>query len=145
MSKVMIGDLERMLIAECVKDIPSFKKINRLFCMGANPNAVNEYGECVLAIVFEGYCSLYGTKLRSGFFAPHIVACFMSQGFNARRHGNRVISELQNGVYDRYIRQAIKMILQERKKAIKRDVTVIASCIKVIPSKIGKYFKPTVA
>ena len=62
-----IGNIERVLISECVKDIPSFSKIKRLFDMGADPNAVNEIGECVLGIVLEGYCSLYGANLRSGF------------------------------------------------------------------------------
>lgn len=106
-----IGKIERALIAECVKDIPSFLKIQRLFELGADANAINEFGECVLGIIFEGYCSMYGTKLRSGFFAPHIVSCFIENGFDVKRHGLKVISELQNGCYDRYIRKAIYMIL----------------------------------
>ena len=55
-----IGNLERVLISECVKDCPDFGIITKLFELGADINAVNEFGECTAAIVFEGYCSLYG-------------------------------------------------------------------------------------
>lgn len=136
MKNKRIGNLERMVIAECVKDVPSFAKIGRLFEMGADPNAVNEYGECVLGIVFEGYCSLYGTKLRSGFFAPHIVNVFLSYGFDARRHGMKVISELETGCYDRYMRMATKTILHERNRLLKRDLADIGACIKAISFKM---------
>ncbi len=136
-----IGQLERMVIAECVKDVPSFAKIGRLFDMGADPNATNEYGECVLAIVFEGYCCLYGTKLRSGFFAPHIVSTFMSYGFNAKKHGLSVVSELQNSSFDRYIRQAIKMILYSRNKQIRRDIITAKNCVKNLSAKVLQHLK----
>lgn len=135
MTKKRIGNLERALIAECVRDIPSFAKINRLFEMGADGNAVNEYGECVLAIVFEGYCSLYGANLRSGFFAPHIVSCFILNGFNTRKHGLHVISELQNNIYDKHIRRAIGIILRDRRENKKRDVATVRACLKAITEK----------
>lgn len=141
MKNKQIGNLERMVIAECVKDVPSFGKISRLFEMGADPNAVNEYGECVLGIVFEGYCSMYGTKLRSGFFAPHIVAVFLQYGFDAKRHGLKVISELQNSCYDRYIRMAIKTILSERNRMIKRDIAIFKNCMKNISDKVYRFLK----
>ncbi len=136
MNNKKIGNLERALIAECVKDVPSFLKINRLFELGADANAVNEYGECVLGIIFEGYCSLYGSNLRSGFFAPYLVRCFLQNGFNTRRHSLKVISELQNGSYDKHIRRAIKILLDERRRAFKQDMHTIGSCIKAISSKI---------
>lgn len=130
--KKKIGNLERALISECVKDIPSFTKINRLFEMGADANAVNEYNECVLEIVFEGYCSLYGTKLRSGFFAPYIVSCFIMNGFNVRKYGLHVISGLQNNDYDKHIRRAIALILRERRD---NALNGIQACIKNISAR----------
>lgn len=136
MKNKRIGNIERILIAECVKDIPSFAKINRLFEMGADPNAVNEYGESVLSIVFEGYCSLYGANLRSGFFAPHLVTCFIQNGFDVRKHGLFVISELENGIYDKHIRRAISMILTRRRQLIKKDVKTAAICLKMIAQKV---------
>ena len=47
--KKQIGYIERLLIAECKKDEPSFMQVNRLFELGADPNAVNEYGENVIS------------------------------------------------------------------------------------------------
>ena len=143
MKNKKIGTLERMVIAECVKDVPSFSKIGRLFEMGADPNAVNEYGECVLAIAFEGYCSLYGTKLRSGFFAPHIVSVFIQYGFNARKHGLRVISELQNSCYDRYIRMAIRNIHKERSRLMRKNLQDVKNCVKALTLKVYHSFRAT--
>ena len=127
--KKNIREVERRLISECVRDIPSFARIGRLFAEGADPNAVNGAGECVLAIAVQGYCALYGTRLRSGFFLPMIVAVFLENGFDVRRHGMRVISELQNSVYDKYARRAIAMILRARRAAIVNDVKAAAKAI----------------
>ena len=140
-----IGNIERVLISECVKDIPSFSKIKRLFDMGADPNAVNEIGECVLGIVLEGYCSLYGANLRSGFFVPMLVEIFTENGFNVRRHGLKVISELQNGCYDRHMRRAIKMILKARRECLRRDIHTLHRCIKAVTAKITGKTNPQAA
>lgn len=128
MTAKKIGNLERVLISECVKPIPDFGKITRLFEMGADINAVNEFGECTAAIVFEGYCSLYGAKLRSGFFAPQLVACFIDNGFDVCRHGLKTVSELQNGCYDKYMRMAVKMILDRRRKLFKKEFYTLKLC-----------------
>ena len=125
-----IGNLERVLISECVKNTPDFGRISKLFDMGADINAVNEFGECTASIVFEGYCSLYGNNLRSGYYAPILVNCFAEHGFDFRRHGLKVISELQNGCYDKYIRQAIAMILIKRRDAVKRENAAIKKALK---------------
>ena len=106
-----IGNLERVLISECVKDTPDFGCISKLFDMGADINAVNEFGECVAAIVFEGYCSLYGGDLRSGYYVPALISMFVKQGFDVKRHGLKTVSELQNCCYDKYVRKGIAMIL----------------------------------
>lgn len=140
-----IGNIERVLISECVRDMPSFAKIGRLFEMGADPNAVNEYGECVLSIVMEGYCSIYGANLRSGFFAPMLVSVFIENGFSVRRHGLKVISEMQNGCYDKYMRRAIKMILKARRGCIGRDLKTVKRCIRKLSGKITGKIKPQAA
>lgn len=133
MKNKRIGELERILISECVKDVPSFAKIGRLLRMGADPNAVNGIGECVLGIAMEGYCSLYGTGLRSGFFVPMIVAVFLENGFDARRHGLQVVSELQNGFYDKHMRRAAGMILRARRAAFGRDLVKAGKFLASLP------------
>ena len=145
MNDKKIGNIERVLISECVKDIPSFTKINRLFELGADPNAVNEIGECVLGIAIEGYCSLYGTNLRSGFFAPMLVSVFIENGFSVRRHGLKVISEIQNGIYDKYIRQAAKIILKKRGECLRQDIRTVKRCIKSISNRFTGKKKPQAA
>lgn len=140
-----IGNIERVLISECVKDIPSFAKIKRLFDMGADPNAVNDIGECVLGIILEGYCSLHGTNLRSGFFVPMLIEIFTENGFNVRRHGLKVISELQNGCYDKYMRRAIKMILKARRECLRKDINIVCRCVKNAASKFTGKIKPQAA
>ena len=137
-----IENLERVLISECVKDTPDFGKITKLFEMGADINAVNEFGECTAAIVFEGYCSLYGGALRSGYFVPSLVECFFEHGFDVRRHGLRTVSELQNCCYDKYVRRAIAMILEKRKKIMKNDFAVIVLAIKSFVTKGKKASAP---
>lgn len=138
MTAKKIGNLERVLISECVKPVPDFGKITRLFEMGADINAVNELGECTAAIVFEGYCSLYGAKLRSGFFAPQLTACFIDNGFDVRRHGLKTVSELQNGCYDKYMRTAIKIILDRRRKLLKQDLNTIKLCTAKLCKKLTR-------
>ena len=125
-----IGNLERVLISECVKDRPDFGKITKLFEMGADINAVNEFGECTASIVFEGYCSLYGGSLRSGYYVPILLDCFEKHGFDYRANGLKVVSELQNGCYDKYVRQAIVVILTKRRDAIKRENKAIKKALK---------------
>ncbi len=116
-----IGNLERVLISECVKDTPDFGCISKLFDMGADINAVNEFGECVAAIVFEGYCSLYGGNLRSGYYVPALISMFVKQGFDVKRHGLKTVSELQNCCYDKYVRKGIAMILDIRRRQLKQN------------------------
>ena len=142
MTSKRIGNLERVLISECVSKTPDFGTIARLFEMGADINAVNEYGECVAAIVFEGYCSLYGDRLRSGYYAPLLVRCFMENGFDVRRHGLKTVSELENCCYDKHVRAAIKMILDCRRECLKRDIRVLKAvtqklCKKVIRPRVA--------
>ncbi len=123
--KKRIGNIERILIRECVKDMPSFAKIQRLFDMGADPNCVNDFGESVLSIVMEGYCSLYGANLRSGFFAPMLTEIFIENGLDVRRFGLKIISEMQNSCYDKHMRRAIKIILRQRQECLKADIKTI--------------------
>ena len=125
-----IGNIERVLISECVKDTPDFGKISKLFDMGADINAVNEFGECTAAIVFEGYCSLYGGELRSGYYVPSLLECFFEHGFDVRRHGLKTISELQNCCYDKYVRRAIAMILERRRQVAKNNAYAIFARIR---------------
>lgn len=129
-----IGNLERMLISECVKDEPSFESIQRLFTLGADANAVNGLGECVLAVAAEGYCQLHGANLRSGFFMPMIVEAFIENGFSVRRHGLKVISELQNGIYDKYMRRAIRIILAKRRECAVKELRELMNTVKIIAS-----------
>lgn len=130
-----IGNLERVLISECVKDCPDFGKISKLFELGADINAVNEFGECTAAIVFEGYCSLYGDNIRSGYFVPSLLDMFIKHGFDVRRHGLKAVSELQNCCYDKYVRSAIKTILAMRAQIVKCDIGLFILCIKKLARK----------
>ena len=133
--KKQISHLEKILIDECRKDVPSLIQINRLFELGADPNAVNEYGESVLSLVFAGYCG-EGDKLRDARFAPQITVVFLCNGFDVRRHGLHVISEMQNSIYDKNMRMAIKIILQRRRAAFREDCRTVKLCIKAITGKI---------
>ena len=136
MMKKRIGNIERILIRECVRDMPSFAKIQRLFDMGADPNSVNKFGESVLGIVMEGYCSLYGANLRSGFFAPMLTEMFIENGLDVRRFGLQIISQMQNSCYDRHMRRAIKMILKCRHECFKNDCKSIKLYGQMIAEKL---------
>ena len=116
-----ISNIERVLCMECIRDVPDFAKINKLFELGADINAVNEYGECVAAIVFAGYCSEYGNTLRSGYYVPKLLKVFLENGFDVRRNGFYTLSELQNGVYDKYIRSAMATIYKLRYRLFVTD------------------------
>ena len=129
-----IGYIEKILIDECKSENPSFAQINRLFDLGANPNAVNEYGECVLSQVFRAYCG-GGDKIRKSVWAPQIVVAFLVNGFDVRRHGLNTISEMQNSIYDRNMRLAIKIILDRRRAAFKADCKTVHLCLKAITGK----------
>ena len=142
--KKQIGYLEKVLIDECRKDEPSLIQINRLFELGADPNAVNEYGESVLANVFADYCG-GGEKLRFAKYAPQIVVVFLCNGFDVRRHGLKLVSELQNSAYDKNIRTAIKIILSRRKAAFKDDCKTFRLCLKAITGKIFRRLKTSAA
>ena len=133
--KKMIGDLERMLIAECRKETPSVVHINRLFDLGADPNAVNEYGESVLFLVFDGYCG-DREKVREAVYAPQITLLFLCNGFDVRRHGLKAISSMQNSVYDKGMRIAMKMILERRREVFKKDLATVRLCAKAIYRKV---------
>lgn len=135
--KKQIGYLEKVLIDECKKEQPSLIQINRLFELGADPNAVNEYGESVLALVFRGYCG-EGDTLRHAKYAPQITVVFLCNGFDVRRHGLSAISEMQNSVYDKDMQIAIKIILKCRYNAFKEDCKTIKLCIKRIFRKSKK-------
>jgi hypothetical protein len=133
--KKKIGYLEKVLIDECRKETPSLIQINRLFELGADPNAVNEEGESVLSVVFDGYCGgVRGTV--NAAFAPQITVVFLCNGFDVRRHGLHVISEMQNSIYDKNMRMAIKIILQRRRAAFREDCRTVKLCIKAITGKI---------
>lgn len=132
-----IGYIEKILIDECKRETPSFAQINRLFDLGANPNAVNEYGECVLAQVFRAYCG-GGDKIRNAVYAPQIVITFLVNGFDVRRHGLNVVSEMQNSIYDRNMRIAIKIVLDRRRAAFKADCKTVHLCLKAITNKAYK-------
>ena len=135
--KKQISYLEKVLIDECRKNEPSLIQINRLFELGAEPNAVNEYGESVLALVFRGYCGNSET-VRSAKYAPQIAVVFLCNGFDVRRHGLRVISEMQNSIYDKDMQIAIKIILKCRCNAFKEDCRTVKLCIKRIFRKSKK-------
>ncbi len=132
-----IGYIERILIDECKSENPSFAQINRLFDLGANPNAVNEYGECVLSQVFKAYCG-GENQIRKSVYAPQLVIAFLVNGFDVRRHGLNVISEMQNSIYDRNMRLAIKIILDRRRAAFKSDCKTVRLCLKSITGKAYK-------
>ena len=96
--KKKIGYLEKVLIDECRKETPSLIQINRLFELGADPNAVNEEGESVLSVVFDGYCGgVRGTV--NAAFAPQITVVFLCNGFDVRKHGLKAISSMQNSMF----------------------------------------------
>lgn len=124
-----IGAAEKMLIAECVKEEPSFERINSLFGLGADPNAVNAYGESVLGAIMSGYCGGSADGLRPAVFAPRLVSVFIKNGFDVRRHGMKVISEMENSCYDRHMRRAIKLMLTVRRNIFCRDMRMILRCI----------------
>lgn len=132
-----IGYIEKILIDECRSATPSFAQINKLFDLGANPNAVNEYGESVLSVVFDSYCG-GGDIIRSGKYAPQIVVAFLVNGFDVRRHGLKAISSMQNSIYDRNMQIATKIILQRRRDAFKNDCKTVRLCLKAIGSKTYK-------
>lgn len=136
--KKQIGYLEKVLIEECRKEQPSLVQINRLFELGADPNAVNEYGECVLSEVFDGYCG-EGETVRSAVYAPQITVVFLCNGFDVRRHGANTVSIMQNGMYDRYMRIAIKILLKRRCAAFAQDCRTLRLCLKALSGKVFKF------
>lgn len=142
--KKQISYLEKVLIDECRKDEPSLIQINRLFELGADPNAVNEYGECVLSMVFDSYCG-DGESLREASYAPQITVVFLCNGFDVRRYGAKVISEMQNSIYDKHMRTAIKILLKRRRAAFREDCRTLRLCIKAITGKIFKKRKAQAA
>ena len=135
--KKKIGYLEKVLIDECRKETPSLIQINRLFELGADPNAVNENGECVLYEVFDGYCGgERGTV--NAVYAPQITVVFLCNGFDVRAHGLNVISSMQNSMFDKNMRIAMKIILKRRHAAFKKDCKTLRLCLKNISGKVFK-------
>jgi len=135
--KKQIGYIENLLIAECKKDEPNFMQINRLFELGADPNAVNEYGESVMAVLFDSFCG-EGDTLREATYAPQIVLVFLMNGFDVRKNAVKAISAMQNNIYDKNVRVAIKILLARRREVIKDDCKTVHLCIKAIGNKIFK-------
>ncbi len=133
--KKKIATLERMLINECRKETPSFVHINRLFDLGADPNAVNEYGESVLFEVLNGLCGETDT-VRGAEYAPQIVVTFLCNGFDVRRHGLNTVSAIENSIYDKNMRLAAKIILERRRKLFKEDLSTLKVCAKAIYRKV---------
>jgi len=133
--KKQIGYIENLLIAECKKDEPNFVQINRLFELGADPNAVNEYGESVLSEIFQSFCG-ENDKLREATYAPQIVLVFLMNGFDVRKNAIKAISAMQNNVYDKNMRVAIKILLSRRRELLKADCKTVHVCIKAIGNKI---------
>ncbi len=133
--KKQIGYIEKLLIAECKKDEPSFVQVNRLFELGADPNAVNEYGETVLAVIFDGFCA-EGDTLRPATYAPQITLLFLMNGFDVRKNALRAISAMQNSVYDKNMRIAIKILLNRRKEVMKADCKTLRLCVKALGNKV---------
>ena len=87
----------------------------------------------------------YGANLRSGFFVPMLIETFAENGFNVRRHGLKVISELQNGCYDKYMRRAIKMILKARRECLRQDINTVCRYVKTAAAKFTDKIKPQAA
>ena len=136
--KKKIGYLEKVLIDECRKETPSLIQINRLFELGADPNAVNEEGESVLSVVFDGYCGgVRGTV--NAAFAPQITVVFLCNGFDVRKHGLKAISSMQNSMFDKNMRIAMKIILKRRHAAFKKDCATLRLCIKNISGKVFRF------
>ena len=76
--------------------------------MGADPNAVNDIRRMCARNNFGGILQSLRRKPALRLFVPMLIETFAENGFNVRRHGLKVISELQNGCYDKYMRRAIK-------------------------------------
>ena len=123
-----ISTLEFALISECLMDNIDFGRITKLINMGANINAVNEYGECVLALIADGYCG-GADFIRSGYNLAKLCSFFISNGFDIRRHGIKTVSALQTNIYDKYARMAIEMILRRRAAILRADVKAFAGAI----------------
>ncbi len=133
--KKQIGYIENLLIAECKKDKPNFMQINRLFELGADPNAVNEYGETVMAVLFDSFCG-ETDQIRKATYAPQIVLVFLMNGFDVRKNAIKAISAMQNNVYDRNMRIAIRILLNRRRELIKDDCKTLHLCLKAIGNKV---------
>ena len=138
--KKQIGYIENLLIAECKKDEPNFMQINRLFELGADPNAVNEYGETVMAVLFDSFCA-EGEEIKKATYAPQIVLVFLMNGFDVRKNALRAISAMQNNVYDRNMRVAMRILLNRRRDVIKEDCKTLHLCIKAIGNKVFRRHK----
>lgn len=123
-----ISSLEFALISECLMDNIDFGRITKLINMGADINAVNEYGECVLALIADGYCG-GGDVLRSGYNLARLCSFFIKNGFDIRRHGLKTVSAIQNNGYDKYARMAIEMILRRRAAIFSADIKALASSV----------------
>ncbi len=142
--KKQIGYIENLLIAECKKDEPSFVQVNRLFELGADPNAVNEYGENVLSVIFQSFCGEDDT-LKKATYAPQIVLVFMLNGFDVRKNALKTVSAMQNNIYDRNMRVAISILLNRRKELFKDDCKTVRVCLKAISNKVFKRQKTQIA
>ena len=142
--KKQIGYIENLLIAECKKDEPNFMQINRLFELGADPNAVNEYGETVMAVLFDSFCG-EGDTLKEATYAPQIVLVFLMNGFDVRKNAIKAISAMQNNIYDKNMRVAMKILLNRRREVLKDDCKTIRLCIKAIGNKGFKRQKTQIA
>ena len=137
MKNKRIGTLEMALISECRENRADFGRISKLFDMGADINAVNEYGECVAALIFDGYCAK-GDSLQTGYLVPALLRLFIENGFDIRRHGINTVSALQNSCYDKYVRIAIKRLIKLRSELAKKDVRVVALAAKLAATKTAK-------
>ncbi len=135
--KKQIGYIENLLIAECKKDEPNFMQINRLFELGADPNAVNEYGETVMAVLFDSFCG-ESDVIKEATYAPQIVLVFLMNGFDVRKNALKAISAMQNNIYDRNMRVAIKILLNRRREIIKEDCKTVHLCLKAIGNRVFK-------
>lgn len=99
------GKLEDKLLRLCRAGEPDFPKIEAVINAGANINAVNKSGECMLHRIYHN-CQSHGNHL------PEITNIFIRSGFHMQKYGRACLSGLVFSSYDRYIVDTAKIILK---------------------------------
>lgn len=98
------GKLEDELLRLCKANNPDFAKIEETLLAGADVNAIDNCGECMLL-------DLYHSRQRQGSHLPEITQLFIQSGFHLEKHARACLSGLVFSSYDRYIFDTAKVIL----------------------------------